>query len=273
VCPKISKGPVTQSSDEFLTQTLSGIASILLRLGLNAPQVERALRRAFVHAAARNANAAGNRATQSQIASIAGISRREVRRIFGDRSNTSTSRLRYASRIDQVLLAWRTDPIFLDERGRPRPLDYRGSRSSFSKLVRRYGRDVTIKTLRDQLVSSGAVSEQNSRLVISEKNRKHSNEAIAARADLRFLESQMRNIDLRMGKRAYVTKRVSVWVNDKRSAHRLQRDALEKVQLMLGALSALSVPRSSTARGAARLRHRVLVAATIATESEGKSDV
>jgi hypothetical protein len=75
-----------------------------------------------------------------------------------------------------------------------------------------------------------------------------------------------------MGKRAYISKRVSVWVDDKKSARRLQREAQDKVDLMLAALSALSMPRHAIARGALKLRHRVLVVATIATESGEKTN-
>jgi hypothetical protein len=76
-----------------------------------------------------------------------------------------------------------------------------------------------------------------------------------------------------MGKRAYISKRVSIWVDDKKSARRLQCEAQEKIDLMLAALSALSLPRNATARGALKLRHRVLVVTTIATESGEKTNV
>jgi Family of unknown function (DUF6502) len=272
VCPKTTLGQKPQSTEEIFTQSLLGIASILLRLGLNAPQGERYLRRAFVHAALSNAGTNSSRATQSKIASLAGISRLEVRRILGHRSSKTSTRERHANRVDQILIAWRNDPRFLDLKGRPRPLSFKGSHSLFAKLVRQYGRDVTIKTLRDQLMSSGAALEQKGCMVISKRSKQHSDHAIAARADLRFLESQFRNIDLRMGKRAYVTKRVSVWVNDKKSVRRLQREAQEKIDLMLAALSALSLPRDAIARGAPKSRHRVLVVTTIATESGEKTN-
>jgi hypothetical protein len=273
VSPKLSSGPRPQFGDELLAQTLSSVASILLRLGFNAPQVEKLLRRAFVNAATINARATGWRATQSQIASLAGVSRLEVRRILAEKSSGSLPSVRHLSRLEQVLTAWRTDPAFLNKRGSPRPLRFTGPTSPFSKLVRKYGRDVTIKTLRDQLVSANAATERQGYMVISPNRERHSKQALAASADLRFLEAQLKEMDLRMGKRAYVTRRTSVWVADKKSARRPQREALEKVGLMLAAINSISSRSSSGASSSNRSNHRILITATIATESREKRDV
>ena len=242
-----------------------------MRLGLNAPIAENLLRTAFVRAADRIAHANGMHATQSQIASMAGISRLEVRRILRGTTSDISRVERHASRVDQVLSAWRTDTAFIDMKGKPRPLRLRGSNPPFAKLVRAYGRDVTIKTLKDQLIRSGAAVEREGYLILLRPNKSHPDSFLAAKSDLRYLESQLREFDLRLGRRAYVTKLLSVKVSDRKTAYRFQREALTKIQLMLNALTAIASSAETSAKSSTRSQNRVLITATVARECEEKS--
>lgn len=268
---KASSARKSEVDEAFVTRTLLSIASILLRLGLNAPIAEKLLRNAFVRAADRIARANEIHATQSQIASMAGVSRLEVRRILRGTTSDVTGVERHASRVDQVLSAWRTAPAFIDIKGKPRPLQLRGSNPSFAKLVRAYGRDVTIKTLKDQLVRSGAAVEREGYLILSRPSKRRPDSFLAAKSDLRFLESQLREFDLRLGRRAYVTKLLSVKVNDRKTAYRVQREALAKIQLMLNALTAIASSAGTSAKASTRSQNRVLITATVARECEEKS--
>jgi len=198
------------------------------------------MRAAFVQAADAYARSHGIHANQSQIATLSGVNRVDVRRLLVKNSKRRALPQAQQSRLDLVLAAWRSDARFRDDRGRAKPLSYRGKNSDFSVLVRRHGRDVTAKSILQQLLRARAVEVKAERLVISRKGLGTSTEAIAARADLKFLEAQLSGLRLRLGRRAYVSRSVSIQVADQKMARRLQRSMLQKIHLMLSAMDAIS---------------------------------
>jgi hypothetical protein len=256
-------------SDAALRQTLNNLAEVLLRLGINAPNAERLLREAFVRAAESYARTHGSSANQSQIATLSGVNRIDVRKILSrDNKRRSIPRSKI-SRLEEVLAAWRREASYLDGRGQPRPLTFRGKDSDLSRLVKRHGRDVTTKSILEQLVRTRAVVEKAGRLVITRKRSKLSTEENSARADLRFIEAQLRELRLKLGRRAYVTRRVSIQVADHKTARRLQQSMVEKIQLLLRALDAVAYHGD---RSQGDSFHRVIVTANVATESGRKSN-
>jgi hypothetical protein len=127
--------------------------------GFGVGEFEVAARLAFVQAAAEQGRTKGGRTNVSRIAAMTGLTRKEVRQllqIFEANSRLvphSASRQRTA----RVLEAWRTDPLYLDDRGRPRPLTIAGEEPSFRSLVRSYAGDVTPTSVLRELERTGAV--------------------------------------------------------------------------------------------------------------------
>jgi hypothetical protein len=240
-------------SDALLAQALKNFAAVLLRLGINARRAESLLRTAFIDAAETYARSQGARVNQSLIATLAGINRVDVRKALRARAKKEVVPASQLTRLDRVLAAWQRDARFCDRRGSPRPLSYKGESSEFSRLVRKYGRDVTTKSV----------------LVFTRNGDAKSSEANAARADLRFLVAQLKELRLRLGRRAYVTRTISVRASDRRMAQRLQRITVERIHLMLSALDSMSFegkPKSGAPT------HRVIISATVATETGRDSD-
>lgn len=257
-----------QQHEDLVGQSLLQIAAILLRVGLDAPQAERMLRDAFILAAKENALASGVRVTQSQIASLAGISRLEVRNALaklGPGKNSAYPGRR--SRIEQIIDAWRTDPQFLDQRRRPKQLSLKGQRGGFHQLVKKYGRDVTPKAIRNQLVLRGYAIERDGTLCLSREIR--SRPHLPASADLRFLMSQLSDINFQMGRRAYITRRVALMSSEPKSVRVMRRIALERINSVLNSIAELR-RQDSNRRTPRRKKNsvRLLVTATVATEEE-----
>lgn len=255
--------------DDPIAQSLAQLAAILLRSGIDSPTAERLLRHAFIASAVRSVRATNLKATQSQVASIAGVSRLEVRRSLARFGTGETTRNRQSkSRLEALVNGWRADPTYLDRAGRPKALDCRGARSKFGQLVRKYGRDVTQKALRLQLVKKGIAYEKGGQLIL----RDHvSSRAVApaASADLRFVASQLANIDFELGRRAYSTKRVSILANDKKTVLAMRRVASARLETVLNSLESLSEqlqPRSRKRRAGS---HKLYVTTTVALESAG----
>jgi len=255
--------------DALVTQALKNLAVVLLRLGLNAPRAEKLLRAAFVHAAVSYAQAQRRSANQSQIAMISGVNRLDVRRVLRKDSKLVGVPQAQRSRLELVLTAWRTDAQFCDAKGRPLPLTFQGRSSSFSKLVRKYGRDVTTKSILDQLMRTRAIKERSGKLVMTPTGQRNSRDAIAARADLRFLDVQLRGLRLNLGRRAYASQNVAIEVKDRKMAKRLQWTTLQRIQVMLSGLGAMASLESKSAR---RNSYRVVVTTNVATESTKEFD-
>jgi len=130
--------------------------------GFGVGEFEVALKLAFVQAAAVEGRTKGGRTNVSRIAAMTGMTRKEVRQLLhileddGRLVAPSMSRQRTA----RVLEAWRTDPLYLDERGRPRVLPSMGDEPSFQSLVRAHGGDVTPTSVLRELERTGAVRVQ-----------------------------------------------------------------------------------------------------------------
>jgi hypothetical protein len=223
------------------------------------------MRQSFVLAASRVAATTRTRTTQSKIASLAGVSRLEARKILA-RAGTERSQVRPTTRINQLIAGWKSDPDFAARGSKPRPLGHRGSHSEFDALVRRYGRDVTKKTLLDQLVSLGMANLKNGRVHLNHGT-KLSKHAIAATADLRFVASQLKNIEFELGRRAYQTRSIFIEARDKKSVQTMKQIAFNRLETVLSSLTSLSAtPRQRASKRSAQ--HRLLVSTTVAVESE-----
>lgn len=257
----------THRAESLIATTLDRLAAILLRAGLDSPAAEALLRQAFIRAATRSASATNRKTTQSQIASIAGVSRLEVRRVAAARSESSVlSTLWSETRLERLVMGWSTDRRFLARNGKPQPLGFRGANSQFDQLVRRYGRDVTKKTLRLQLIRRGIARESKGRLILmSPPARASLSPAVAS--DLKYVASQLSDIDFELGRRAYLTSRISILAQDKKSVRALRRIASTRLETALNSLASMA-PQDSTKVSRMTSTNRLLVSTTIAIESE-----
>ena len=269
---KKSPQSVPRGNEDAVVRALSKIAAILLRIGFDSPRSEHLLRRAFVLAALNKARDEKIRATQSEIATLAGISRLEVRKMLSRRDVTVKRGVRVRStRVDQIIEGWRGDARFVDRHGQPRTLKVSGSQGAFPSLVKAYGRDVTVRTLRNRLVREGVAIEKNGRISLRATPKTRTGSVAAAESDLRFLESQLEDIDFGIGKRTYTTRRIFLLAKEKKSIQRLRRVALERMSIVLGAFVASAEPQESGKRES-RSRHRLIVSTTVAAEAEGEKE-
>jgi Family of unknown function (DUF6502) len=102
-----------------------------------------------VRAAASRARLGNSRINQSAVAAITGLTRPQVRSLL--RPQLPTSGLPQASRVDQLIVGWTTDPLFATSNGRGRVLSLGRGRHSFAALVKKYGADITPRALLSEL--------------------------------------------------------------------------------------------------------------------------
>ena len=252
-------------SDDLIAQLLLRIAAILLRLGLDSPKAERLLRRAFVSAALQKIQTSDLRPTQSRLASLAGLSRLEVRQIH----RPQHLKPQRSSRIDQVVMGWKSDPMFLSPRGKPRSLELYGAGKTFDRLVKKYGRDVTTRTLRDEMVRLKLVALRGNKLTLTQTSADLSHDRIAAQSDLKFLASQLSNTNFQLGRRAYLMRQSAVFAENSKGVEMVKRIAIERLETVLSSLSEMSEDARKLKTPRNRRAPRLLVTTIVATEAEG----
>lgn len=142
-----------------LAQALIPLAKLCIKSGMGAGELQIAVKLACVTVAAESAKL-GNRLNHSRIAAVTGLTRKEVRTLFGRMASGGVAGGKEASkqRTTRVLHGWRTDPEFVDRRGNAVPLVVRGPGLTFHTLVRRYAGDVTPISVLNELMRTGAVS-------------------------------------------------------------------------------------------------------------------
>lgn len=130
--------------------------------GLGVGEFEVAAKLAFVQVAAEKGRTKGGRTNVSRIAAMTGLTRKEVRQLLQilDQKGRLVAPSMWRQRTARVLDAWRMDPLYLDDRGRPRPLSVAGTEPSFQSLAKSYGGDVTPTSVLRELERTGAVRVQ-----------------------------------------------------------------------------------------------------------------
>ncbi len=130
----------------------------LIEMGVPFGTFELALRELFVRVAESDLALPAMRQTDSRIALITGINRKEVKRIRSAKTVRKAPRSFSVNQATSLISRWRSDPQTTDRRGRPVPLPYQSGRGpSFVKLARKLTGDLAPRVLLNELVRNGSV--------------------------------------------------------------------------------------------------------------------
>lgn len=261
--------PISNDIELLVFRVLGKFASILLRLGLDAPRAESLLRCAIVLEAANSARRPGSRITQSQVALLAGVSRLDVRKILeSQRQAPSRRKSNSQSRIHRILTAWRNDPEFSNGRGRPKQLTFTGEGNQFAKLVLKYGRDITVRTLRDDLTRNNLVATRKGRLILNDRSASVNTGTAAALADLSFLSNQLSQFDFGSVRRTYVTRNLTLSTSDAKLLKLMQRKSVAKLETALNSLESLKQTAALSKENRVQGRHRLRIVTVFSSETD-----
>lgn len=139
-------------------QLLRPLVRILLRSGVSFSQYAEMSKIVFVEVAARDFPLEGQKPTQSRIAILTGLTRKEVARvvdILASKDAPSTANL---NRIGRLLAGWHQDPDFTGPYGLPLEIEFENKPRGFTDLVRRYCGDMSPRAMLDELQRVGAVT-------------------------------------------------------------------------------------------------------------------
>ena len=137
------------------------LVRILIRNGVSYGEFSELLKSTFVEVAERDFGLPDKRASQSRIAILTGLTRKEVARqkaILESGGLVIDSNL---NRVTRVLEGWHTDSEFTGPYGLPTELSFDAGRGvSFTELVRRYSGDMGARAMLDELLRVHAIERQ-----------------------------------------------------------------------------------------------------------------
>lgn len=152
------------STQRVLRSAIDRILRVLLRAwlrnGLGYGELSEMVKRALIDiAATQDHTIPGRKLSASRIATITGLTRRDVARLLqttADDPAPQTSR--QLNRAARVISGWVNDREFLNDNDESIDLKFDGSNTSITALVRRYGGDVPPRAVLDELLRIGAVT-------------------------------------------------------------------------------------------------------------------
>lgn len=124
-----------------------------MRGGIGINELVRAAKRAYLRAAMQVVVRQDDRINISRLSVATGMTRKEVAALLGNSKDGwgVDAKKRGQQRALRVLNGWMTDPRFRNSSGHPDELRLRGSKNSFTLLVKLYAGDVTPKSVLREL--------------------------------------------------------------------------------------------------------------------------
>lgn len=135
------------------------LLDVMLRIGITSPEAESLMRSLYVHrtrawlASQPNAEAP----TAARVALVSGVHRSFIREILETSPSIPPARGRRAYLPGRAISAWRTDPLYADQGGRPRDIPEKGPAPSFEALVAKYLPSHASADVLDELIRGKAV--------------------------------------------------------------------------------------------------------------------
>jgi hypothetical protein len=142
-----------------VAKILRPFVRILVRYGLSCPELIEMIKELYVDVVDRDYQIKGKKQTVSRIATLTGLSRKEVQKIKVSLKNVNKTTIAPVNRANRVILGWLKDSEFLDNQNEPAVIPLRGERTSFECLVKRYSGDIPTKTILVELKRIGVVEE------------------------------------------------------------------------------------------------------------------
>lgn len=147
--------------ERALVALLRPLARMLLNRGISHSQFTELAKRAYVESARSDFRVPDRKMTTSRIATLTGLTRKEVARITAQSDSSEAPVVRAKiNRAARVVSAWVADLKYRDGRNAPASLPFDDDdKPSFSSLVSEHSGDVTPRSVLDELLRVGAVRQ------------------------------------------------------------------------------------------------------------------
>ena len=146
-----------------IRRLLRPVVRQMIAYGIAYPAFNRILKQMFVEIAEHEFSLPFKRQTDSRLALVTGISRKEIAQLRRQKQSVTDMPDVEDSVITHVIGRWMAGPPFAAPDGVPRRLQYESDDprgASFSRLVRELGADIPVRAVLDELLRLGSVALQ-----------------------------------------------------------------------------------------------------------------
>lgn len=162
----MSESPIQSALHSALRQILTPLVRLLLRNGVAYGDLAEWVKQIYVEVANESFTIPGRKQSTARIATLTGLTRKEVQRLSRESAPLAYPNDRY-NRAARVISAWVRDARFHDPAGEeeapPAELPFEGE-PSFSALVKEHSGDIPPRAILDELERVGAVESRGERL-------------------------------------------------------------------------------------------------------------
>lgn len=148
-----------------LARLLRPIVRVLLHNKVSYATFDEIARQVFVEVADQDFGLDGRKQTNSRIAVVTGLSRKEVLRIKRLEPLADQHLDKQFHRAARVVSAWCNEETFVNSDGSPKTLAFEGGNASFAGLVSQFSGDMPARAVLDELLAAGVVSVDEDRQV------------------------------------------------------------------------------------------------------------
>ena len=151
--------PVRQGLIAAYRKLMGPLVRILIKHGVSYGEFAEVLKNLFVEVAERDFGMPGRKPSQSRVAILRGLSRKEVARQKSILESDDLAEKSNLNRVTRVLEGWHADSTYTGPYGLPieLPFDAPDGTRSFTELVRRYSGDMAPRAMLDELLRVSAV--------------------------------------------------------------------------------------------------------------------
>lgn len=140
---------------------LRPLIRILMRHEISYVEFSEMAKLAYVDVAYDHFAIPSRKTTYSRVSVLTGLNRKEVMRLTQQRDESELFNNGVNNRASRVLRGWLGDSEYLTAKNEPKVLPIKGKSASFESLVSRFGRDVTVNSILDELENLGIVGRIN----------------------------------------------------------------------------------------------------------------
>ena len=156
----MSPQDITQALSNATRSILRPLVRVLLRNGIPYGAFADMARRVYVEVAEEEFALPAKKQTVSRVATLTGLTRKEVARIQAAGKAPLETHVERHNRPARVIGGWIRSKAYHDRRGRLADLPMDGDKGSFTALVREFSGDIPPRAIADELARVGAIEQR-----------------------------------------------------------------------------------------------------------------
>jgi len=151
-------------------KAITPLVKLFLKFGFSYKMFDKIIKEVFVSVAVKNYGTRGRNTNTSRIAFMTGLSRREIGNIKQNIENDEFTGSGLIPCAEKILNVWLSDEDFTNSNNQPKALIFKGSRNSFTDLVRKTKIDTTPRSAYLELIRLGLIECNVKDQIILQRN-------------------------------------------------------------------------------------------------------